>query len=634
MANEIYSKIVNTQLFYGGKSSDKKIGIPASFAHSQSIDFRKRPSEISVLPGTRKISAGNVTDLIQNIVQIPTGERYALGSGGGFYEIDNSNVIVKKADVSAGAYGLLYRQDTDDIYIAGTRTVSQYGQMTNANATPVASIDKYGVSKSTDDSAYATGGTATYTVPTSISETGTNECRFEPDIEPLYSVKLNVTAVGTGDWTFTLHDDADNTLAVETVTNANMTTGLYEVVWTTPVRMLVSPNARTYHVHATSTVADGTIRVATAGDMSTADFEMWADRLVNSTNGMHPIVQFLQYVLIGNERYLSVWEPLSDDPSNLEWNRHRLTFPPGYEVCSMTATDEFVVVGCEKRSSATREFQDGKLYIWDGLSETYNQIIDVPEGSPHSLYTHDNLPYFIVSGSLYVWAGGKETIKVRTFEHTDSEYTDAVDQTINYPNMLSTRRNILLVGYPSQTTNELLEHGVYSWGQIEKNYPQSWGYSYVMSTGTKLNNGTNNLRIGYVGNFGDELYISWRDGSSYGLDIVDNYSDPATTASWESLIFDGGAVYKEKMAGRIKVFFEDLPSDVSITIKYKLDRASSWSYGDAATSGTSTQFEFPTTRRFREIQYGFDVACTGTATPKITGITLEFNPLQQEDDLL
>jgi hypothetical protein len=438
MANEIYSKIVNTQLFYGGKSSDKKIGIPASFAHSQSIDFRKRPSEVSVLPGTRKISAGNVTDLIQNIVQIPTGERYALGSGGGFYEIDNNNVIVKKADVSAGAYGLLYRQDTDDIYIAGTRTVSQYGQMTNANQTPVAEIDKYGVSRSEDDSAYTTGGTSTYTTPLAISESGTNECRFEPDIEPLYSVKFNVLAVGTGDWTFTLHDDADNVLATKTVTNANMTTGLYEVVWTTPVRMLVSPNARTYHVHATSTVADGTIQVATAGDMSTADFEMWADRLVNSTNGMHPMVQFLQYVLIGNERYLSVWEPLSDDPTNLEWNRHRLTFPPGYEVCSMTATDEFVVIGCEKRSSATREFQDGKLYIWDGLSETYNQIIDVPEGSPHSLYTHDNLPYFVVNGSVYVWGGGKELIKVRTFENTDSEYTDTVDQTINYPNMLTT----------------------------------------------------------------------------------------------------------------------------------------------------------------------------------------------------
>jgi hypothetical protein len=162
----------------------------------------------------------------------------------------------------------------------------------------------------------------------------------------------------------------------------------------------------------------------------------------------------------------------------------------------------------------------------------------------------------------------------------------------------------------------------------------SWGYSYIMSTGSKLNDGSNNLRIGCIKNFGDELYISWRDGSTYGLDIVDNSSDPATTASWESLTFDGGAVYKEKMAGRIKVFFEDLPDDVSITIKYKLDRASSWSYGDATTSGTSTQFEFPTARRFREIQYGFDVACSGTETPVITGVTFEFNPLSQEDDLL
>jgi len=625
--------VVGQQNFYGGIATNEKLGIPYSHAYSRAMDFRKKPSQMSVLPGARQVSGAVVVDLVQNIVQIPNGIRYALGDQGYVYKIDTSNVFSTVGKLDDGAHGMVYRADTDSVYLASSTTVSR---IFKASTAPILEVNKYGTSKSTDSDATRTGGTATYTLTTAVNEGATHLCSFTSDIEPLYSVKLKVVTVGTGDWTVAIHDDANNELATKTITNANLTaSALNEFVFSSPVRMLVEPNARTYHIHVYSTVADGTVQVATASDFSTADFEIYAPRLVDSTNGAHPIANFAQYTVVGNERYLSAWEPLSDDPSNAEWERHKVTLPPGYEVCGLASTDEFLVIAAEKRSTdASRDFQDGKLFMWDGASTTYSFYIDVPEGSPQSPFTYNNLVYCNVNGALMCWPGDRRLVKVRTFADTDTEYTDTDDETEAYPNMMGVRRGVLLLGYPSSTNNQTIQHGVYSWGAVDKNFPQVFGYNYAISTGTRTYDGSNALRIGCVRSFGDQCYISWRDdsqtGTKYGVDIVDNASDPAGSASWESLIFDAGQVFKQKRALRLKIRTKTLPSGVTIKPKWKIDRAASWTYGTDFTSGTETIAGIGN-KQFFEIQWGFDVTCTGTDTPEILGVAFEFEAASDAD---
>lgn len=624
--------VVAQQNFYGGIATDEKLGVKYSHAYSRALDFRKKPSQMSVLPGARKISANNAKDLIQNIVQVPDGTRYAVGDQGYVYRINTSNVVTVIGKLDSGAHGMEFRADTDSVYITSAQTVSRIKTVSTA---PNLEINKYSVSVSADKKASRSGGAKTYTIPTAVDESSVNKCEFQPDIEPLYSARVKVVAKGTGDWTLTLHDAENTTLGTATVTAASLINGEFaEFVVATPVRMLVKPNARTYHSHLTSTVADGTVACATENDLNTADFQISATRLVDSRNGIHPIVNFQQYTCFGNERYLSAWEPLSDDPTNPEWQRHRLTFPPGYEVCGMATTDEFLVIACEKRSTdSSKSFQNGKLFMWDGQSTTYNFFIDIPEGSPQSIYTYQNLVYMIINGTLCVWTGGKSLTKVRTFTNSDTEFSDTADDTLVYPNMLAVRRNILLIGYPSSTSNQSIEHGVFSWGAIDKNYPQVFGYNYTISTGTRTYNGSSALRIGCVKSFGSELYISWRDDSqafNYGVDIVDNNSDPASSATWESLIFDGGAAFKRKNAYRYKVTTKTLPSGVIIKPKYKINRASSWTYGANFTSGTSSTTNLGN-GAFYELQYGFDVECSGSTPPEILSVAIELDALADAD---
>jgi len=590
-------KIINVQFHEGGISTDPKRGIPNSCAYSSSLDFRKRPSELSVLPRTTKISGSVVVDLVMDMCQVPNGDRYMIGNTGKFYRVDTANAVTLIHSFGVTSSGLLYRADTDMIYITHMSSVSTYGLM---SGTPAISANK--ISWNISTVATKTGGAQTYTTPVAISE-------------------------------------AANVIASKTIANASLVNGtLNGFNFGAVYNLLVMPNARNYHFHVTSTVADGTVQTATAGNLATADYQIAALSLESPTNNLHPIAQFIHLTCIGNRRYLTTHEPIQDAPSNLEWLRHRLTFPPGYEVCGLATTDEFIAIACGKRSSTgSRDFQDGKIFAWDGMSTTYNFFVDVPMGEPQSIFTYNNLTYFVADGSLYVWPGGKRIYKVRTLADTDSTYTGIADQTYTNPNMATVRHGMMLLGFPSYTTNTNVEHSVYSWGALDKNYPDSFGNNYHISTGTK-NNTSGNLKMGMVKNFGDTLYISWQDGAAtFGVDVVNNNSLPADTFTWESLVVDAGVTYKQKLANRIRITTEALPTGTLIYPKVKIDRGSWVVSGTPMVAGDkSIVWNLPNgSLRFYEAQFGFDGTYAGATKtpPKILSIAFEFDSLNSEKDV-
>lgn len=616
-------KIVSQQKFYGGQSSDAAIGTDASFSYGQALEFRRNPSQLSVLPGARKISAGVVQDLILNMAQVQNGTRYAYGDQGNIYKIDTSNVVTYLNKLPTGSDGMLYRQDSDALYFATSTDLRRYYPI---SGTPT--FDQtYGVSKSTDTAATRTGGTLTYTVPVTLNEN--DFCSFVPDIEPFYSIKNKIVSKGTGNLVLTLHDGLNNILATVTTTNANFNVGMVEQVFSSQIRALVKPNGRTYHFHLTSTVADTTVACSTAGSLQTADYELWAYRFVDTVNNFHPVAQFQQFICIGNERYLSVWEPITDsNPANNEFQRHKLTFPPGYEVCGLCVTDEFLVIACEKRSTdGTKDFQEGKLFTWDGTSPNPTQIVDVSGGSPEGIFTYENYPYFFVDGALCAWPGGKNIIKVRTIANTSTAYRDAIENTQVYPNMMTIKDNLLHLGFPSSTTNVAIEHGVYTWGSLEKNYPASFGYSYLISTQTNLNT-AGTLQLGCVRNFGDEMYLSWKDGTSYGLDIVDSNCDPASVYKFRARRFDAGSVRKDKKALKMAIDADALPTGTIITPVFSINGAADVPNATMVAGDTEKIVAIPPTNmKFKRITYGFDGTCSGTISPVIYASTLLWNPL-------
>lgn len=643
----------------GGQAVDLKVGIKNSFANSQSLDFRKSPSQISVLPGTTRTDNKVVTDLVQNEVMTATGRTYSIGSSGNVYTTSPTGVWSLFGTIGqSGTFGINYRQDQDAIYIPGTTTVSS---ITAVSTAPELNPGFYGESQSTyDNSDQAgfnvnsdqSGSSLTTAILTAYIEgASTQERFFQTDIQPISKIGVNIAAKGTGDWTLVVHDGLGNQLGIVTVTNANLTTGVNYFVFATPIVVNVGPDAaQTYHFHLTSIVADGMISSTVSNDLSTCDMELWASRLVATTNGIHPEVTFQQFECIGNGRYLSVWENLGEDaPSNSAWERQKLSFPPGYEVCGLTVFNEYLVIATEFVTT-NNVAQQGILFYWDGLSDTYNYFTSIPEGSPESLHEFENAIYYVAGGKWYVITSVAATpVPIRNMPGAENVYTSSNVRTRVYPNMGTVRYGIHLLGWPSTTANTAIPYGVYSWGRVDTTQPNSFGYSYVLSTGSQAVTGSNNLTIGMVKNFGNIMHISWRDDSSgavtYGVDVVNASSVPAAYSYWESLIFDAGMVTKEKQVSYVEASWLAIQDGVSIVLRYSINRGS-WVYSERYSN---TALYAPDAipnyarldvgnaadtieERFNELQLGIDIYCDTTVTqpPVIIGVSAIFDPLSQE----
>jgi hypothetical protein len=464
-----------------------------------------------------------------------------------------------------------------------------------------------------------------------------------------------VKTKGTGDLILTLHDGFNRALATITIPNASITNNAYnDFVFAAPgirsfTGAIQSGLSAAYHFHVThSGGTASTLGTLTASQLSTVDFILFNYRLVDTNNGWHPAAIFTGsgfMLCIGNGQYLTTYNFSNDaNPSNNVWQRERFPIDAGYEVTSLSVNNQFLVIAAEKRSSnSSRNFQEGCLYFWDGQNATYNFKIQLPMGAPYSVYTFNNITYFICAGALYAWGGGQQVIKVRPIAYQNTDYLDTTDNTIVNPNMMAPRFNLLMIGYPSITTNVGLKYGIYSWGSVELIYPNSFGYSYALSHDTYNYSASNNLQIGMIKNFVDTMYVSSRKTVSgtttYYLDVVNNSSEPAGTFSWQSLIYDGGVRYKQKEATRLKISFLPWPEDATLTLFYALERGAQVTTdpttGDPYSPNTGdTSLIIDINKRFYEAQWGFSGTCDNPASiPTITGITMEIDPLQAETDL-
>ena len=276
----------------------------------------------------------------------------------------------------------------------------------------------------------------------------------------------------------------------------------------------------------------------------------------------------------------------------------------------------------------------------------------VPEGSPQAIYQHKNVLYYYAGTNWYAMTSVTSMpVKIRKMPNASSDYTSATTQTRINPYAITNRRSTVMMAWPSTTTNNTIPFGIYSWGSTDKNFADSFGYSYVLSTGSKAYSASNNLQIGMVRAFGSLMHVSWRDSlnGGYGVDVVQSSSLPASFSRWDSLIFDNNYVAKLKEADYMEFYWLPLPAGVTLVLKYNINRTG-WIHSntnnstEVSTGGyTSTNTwqdgdgyarfsigEATEQARFNEIQFGIDIYCTGTTSPTILGGALVFDPLNQE----
>lgn len=694
------SRLVGNTEFYGGLSTDSKVGIENSYADAECLDVRKSPSQMTVLPMARKLEGSStITGLVTAMAQSKDGNLWGVDENGKVYKIDDNNAITNvSTTATSSGFGLEYYDADDGLWFSDSaHSIYSYGKILNAGGAAVSTTkfefledkseyivnsiilqqDGDRVIYQSDPDMPRSSGTENVTVKTSVSETNDDKILYLPASIPLAKVGIMFTAKGAGNVRVEIHDENNNVVASSSaIAASNVSTMAYTMFTVRPNPSAVVSATNQYsprpwsgdtieagevlHIHVIASTGGFTIRSSVAGSLYlTADISSTAYTLHDTFNKKHPMVMF-DKLYIGNGRYVSTKEgsPLSYLDDTL-FTQNALRIDDGYEVCCFASSDEYLMIGAEKYSvGSTRGFQAGRIYFWDRQTEGPNFYIDCNMGSPKCMYNHGNIVYIIAAGALYAYTGGKELVKVRTLGGTDTEYSDRSSVTEVYPNMMSIRREVLLMGFPSHTTAYKIRHGVYAFGSVDKNFPNCFTYNYKIPGPTtsvtldQYNSDEQELRIGCVYNFNDALFYSYEvkttttpepteevpnpspvTTTDVALACVDNSSGTSTSYMFKSLQYDAGAPALEKEVLRIGIYFDPLPANTTITPMYRIDNGE-WQTAPATAVEGDNYITCDIIKRFHELQYGFvGTTANDLLTPVIKQVSAEIRVLNEEAKL-
>lgn len=454
-----------------------------------------------------------------------------------------------------------------------------------------------------------------YSLTTAINEGATHRQTFVPAKDPQKSIEVNISDKGDdGDWTLTVHDGLNRVIASKTVVNADLNTGDFEFTFASTWRPIIGASYH-FHLTATSTTGAPAVVTTTVSDIETADFHTYYQYLVDDAN--HPIEQILNLLAIGNERYLATWDGITYSP-------HKLTLPSGYRIRCLGTWREYLAIGTTRGTNLS-DFDQGRIFFWDGNATTYNFYIDVPEGAINCILSGDPL-FFMAgySGDFLGYSGGKAK-KIRRMP----KVTPGITLEFNRKAMAMWRA-LVHIGMCDNSTSTALERGVYSWGSLHAELPETLSFDYPLSLGVTT---PADLDIGLLYPMGTKLFISWKKGIAYGVDSVSPSNAPFATATCEFLISDLGKIWAEKQAQFIRGYFKKLVSGDSVTLKYKIDRNDSWTAGTAVTTADKKEarLELPTKgNRYNEFQVAVDLATSNTTSPEFYGWGWESDDLQHE----
>jgi len=272
-----------------------------------------------------------------------------------------------------------------------------------------------------------------------------------------------------------------------------------------------------------------------------------------------------------------------------------------------------------------KELDTGMFITWDRIADSWE---DKKSAQGNGVNAIGFLEQGIVAqvgsdGKLKYWNFG-ETVPLTTIPGTGTAYPGAVAE----------YNTLTHIGMNGGTKN-----GVYSIGRLDLNDPRALNLEYIPSHG-KLT-GT---EIGAMTNDGTDLLVSWKDGTTYGIDIIDNANK--ANAVYESLSLDMDRSQADKFVKEIKVLLsEALPAGCEVKAKYRSNRpnatevaaqdADGWvpttmsDERDAIDQTGDTKGIFDTEAQGEKIEVRLELYPSGNTTPEVDSIHVQFSYLNQ-----
>lgn len=287
----------------------------------------------------------------------------------------------------------------------------------------------------------------------------------------------------------------------------------------------------------------------------------WSDAVANwqtlDSATYHQMTQQGLYLIICNARKVATVSDTGTFTADGTPDVTLSELPHNYELTTAINYGIDVLFG----SKATDSYTKARLFRWDVASPSFISDDEVPEQGINCFIPADNY-MFVQAGSegrVYYYDGTQLTLRKRI----KGDYSNKT-MTI-HPSSYTNFRGLSMFGVSNLSSNPCLE-GVWSLGRYDNNYPLALNMEYVISQ-----NKTSSIEIGAILTIGTNIFVAWKDSTTYGVDKID-WDNKYTGAYIKTLIIQGDR-YANKDFTRHLISYNDLPTSTAITAQQSLNGA-------------------------------------------------------------
>lgn len=208
-----------------------------------------------------------------------------------------------------------------------------------------------------------------------------------------------------------------------------------------------------------------------------------------------------------------------------------------------------------------------KIFRWNTWSEGFTSSDTIEEPNINAFLPGDNMVFVSagVAGNIYVYNGEKlELQKKIPGDHTIST------ECVIHPNAVANLAGEILFGV-SNSSGDPTDEGVYRLGRNSRNYPYVLDLPYPISERDGGNFVLSGIEIGAILVVGQEVFVSWKNGATYGVDKLDT-ANKLDGAYLETRVM---AAEREPFTdfAKFSVAYVSLPASTDINISYSKNHA-------------------------------------------------------------
>jgi hypothetical protein len=281
----------------------------------------------------------------------------------------------------------------------------------------------------------------------------------------------------------------------------------------------------------------------------------------------HPMIEQNMNLYIGDGYNLAEWDGSAFTASALDLPTSLVikclgTLPVGTDV----------LIGTEGN-----DVTKTAIFRWNTWSVSFTSSDMIEETGINAFLKADNFVYVSAGeyGNIYVYDGSQ----LELYKKVQGTYSPAAKATV-HPDAVANLDGQVLFGVSNSTGNPCLQ-GVYRIGRHSRNYNWIVDLAYPISeraTGAFV---LSSIEIGSIIVLGQKILVSWKNGSTYGVDLLDT-SNRCDGAYFETRVIRADRLVHSTFSEFVMAY-NSLPASTALTLTYDKNYAGSY------TTPTSSQ---------------------------------------------